>query len=146
MLIKVKKLHENAVVPQYAKEGDAGLDLVAVDSGTEADYGKYIEYKTGLAFEIPRGYVGLLFPRSSVSNYTLSLANCVGVLDSGFRGEVSFRFRSTLPLGGLTKKGYQAGDKIGQLLVLPYPTITTILVDDLSETERGAGGYGSSGK
>ena len=145
MLVKVKKLHENAVLPRYAKEGDAGLDIVTVDSGTTVDYDKYVEYKTGLAFEIPAGYVGLLFPRSSISNYTLSLCNCVGVLDSGFRGEVTFRFLCTLSLGGLIKKEYKAGDKIGQLLIMPYPTITPMWSENLSDTQRGFGGYGSSG-
>ena len=77
--VHVKKLHPDAVIPQYAKDGDAGMDLVAVSSQYTQDY---ISYKTGLAFEIPQGYVGLLFPRSSNSKKNLLLTNSVGVIDS----------------------------------------------------------------
>lgn len=139
MLLKIKKLHPEAVLPSYAKDGDGGLDIVAVDGGTE--YALFREYKTGLAFEIPKGYVGLLFPRSSISNRSLSLSNAVGVLDSGFRGEVTFRFRHTIPQSTV----YSRGDRIGQLLVIPYPTITPIWMDSLGESERGTGSYGSTG-
>ena len=97
MIVRVKKLKNEAVVPSYAKEGDAGLDLVAVDKNIETDgESEYVEYGTGLAFEIPAGYVGLLFPRSSISNKDLILSNSVGVIDSGYRGEVKFRFKVPL--------------------------------------------------
>ncbi len=142
MLLKIKKLHMYAQLPKYSKEGDGALDLTTVDSGTEHEL--FREYKTGLAFEIPYGYVGLLFPRSSVSNKPLALSNSVGVLDSGFRGEVTFRFRHTRDSVDLSAM-YKAGDRIGQLLVIPYPTITPIWESELSESERGEGGYGSSG-
>ena len=142
MKVLFKKLKKQAVTPSYAKDGDAGLDITAItrDIIITEDY-EYIEYGTGLAFEIPVGYVGLLFPRSSVSKKDILLSNAVGVIDSGYRGEVSFRFKrlawdSTI---------YNVGDKIGQLIILPYPQIQLEQAKELSETERGEGGYGSSG-
>jgi dUTP pyrophosphatase len=146
--MNVKKLVPEAVVPRYAKDGDAGLDLVAT-SMTETDM--YIEYGTGLAFEIPRGYVGLIYPRSSLSNYDLVLANHVGVVDSGYRGELKFRFKKTKeeslnPFYRFKCKVYQVGDKIGQLIVMPYPLVVLNEVDELEETDRGATGFGSSGR
>ena len=94
MEVKIKKLCDSAVIPSYAKPGDAGMDLVA----TSRIFDKYgnVEYGTGLAMEIPEGYVGLLFPRSSISKQDLSLANAVGVIDSGYRGEIKFKFKPTL--------------------------------------------------
>ena len=139
MKIKIKRLHENAVIPKYAKKGDAGMDLTCVSYEYK---GSYIEFKTGLAFEIPEGYVGLIFPRSSVSKYSLSLANSVGVLDSGYRGEVTFRFRETSGVPNI----YSIGDRIGQIMVLPFPKIEFEETDVLSDTDRGNGGYGSSGE
>ena len=80
MKVKIKKLNENAVIPSYSKQGDAGMDLVA----TSKIFDKYgnVEYGTGLAMEIPEGYVGLIFPRSSICKQDLSLSNAVGVIDS----------------------------------------------------------------
>lgn len=142
MKVLFKKLKKQAVTPSYAKDGDAGLDITAIsrDIVITEDY-EYIEYGTGLAFEIPVGHVGLLFPRSSVSKKDMFLSNAVGVIDSGYRGEVTFRFKrlawdSTL---------YNVGEKIGQLVILPYPQIQLEQVKELSDTERGANGYGSSG-
>jgi dUTP pyrophosphatase len=151
MKVKIKKLHSKAVVPSYAKSGDAGMDLTAVSKSFD-DYGNIV-YGTGLAFEIPEGYVGLIFPRSSNSKKDLLLSNSVGVIDSGYRGEVTFKFKvSNLDYYGadvMYYKGiqdYKVGDRIGQIIILPYPKIEFIEVDELSETERGSGGYGSTGK
>lgn len=141
MKVKVKKLNSNATIPKYAKSGDAGMDLVAV-SKTETEL--YVEYDTGLSFEIPEGYVGLVFPRSSISKYHLSLANAVGVVDSGYRGSVTARFKKTLDKAWA--KEYDVGDRICQLIVMPYPEVEFEEVQELTETERGAGGYGSSGQ
>ena len=90
MKIRFKKLDPKAVTPSYAKPGDAGLDLTAITHEyRENAAGRKLQvYGTGLAFEIPEGHVGLVFPRSSIFKTELSLANCVGVLDSGYRGEV----------------------------------------------------------
>lgn len=140
MLLKVKQLHPKAELPAYAKEGDAAMDIRSVGS-VKVVTGKYLEYSTGLAIEIPKGYVGLLFPRSSISNYDLSLCNAVGVLDSGYRGEITFRFRYDSESANI----YTPGDKIGQLLVIPHPTLTPVWFDSLLPSERGSGGYGSSG-
>jgi len=145
MKVKIKKLLTNAVIPKYSKQGDAGLDLVATSKHIDV-YGN-ISYGTGLAFEIPSGYVGLLFPRSSNSKTDLLLTNSVGVIDSGYRGEVSMKFslserqNAKNPLAS-----YVPGDRIGQLIIMPYPNIEFEEVEELSETERGSGGYGSTGK
>lgn len=138
--VRIKKLRPEAVIPAYAREGDAGLDLTATSCEID-EYGNVV-YGTGLAFEIPDGYVGLLFPRSSNSKKDLILTNCVGVVDSGYRGEVTFKFRSISD----RNIGYGLGDRIGQLIIMPYPKINFIESEKLSETERGTGGYGSSGR
>lgn len=135
--VRIKKLVSEAVNPKYAKFGDAGMDVYAV-SKNETD--KYVEYGTGLAFEIPEGYTMLVFPRSSVSNTDLVMANSVGVLDSGYRGELKLRFRKN------GSDDYQVGDRVGQIIVLPYPTVNFEEVKNLSESIRGEGGFGSSGK
>lgn len=139
MKVKIKKLHPNAVIPSYAKDGDAGMDLTAVSIAL--DKNGNVVYGTGLAFEIPDGYVGLLFPRSSNTKKDLVLMNSVGVLDSGYRGEVTFKFR---PLKERSI-GYEKGDRIGQIIIMPYPYIEFEEADELSKTERGANGYGSTG-
>jgi len=140
MFVKIKKLHNNAVVPQYAKAGDAGMDLVATE--VIDGYGFSVTYGTGLAMEIPEGFVGLVFPRSSIRKYDLSLTNCVGVIDSGYRGEIQATFRKE---AGIPSKRYEVGDKIAQIIIIPYPAIQFIETDELSDTERGEGGFGSTG-
>ena len=139
MKVKIKKLNENAVIPSYSKQGDAGLDLTAT-SMTIDEYGNIV-YGTGLAFEIPDGHFGLLFPRSSIAKYPIMLKNSVGVLDSNYRGEVTFKFRQME--NGDT---YHVGDRIGQIIILPYPEIKFVESEELSDTERGSGGYGSTGR
>ena len=139
MILKVKKLTEDAVVPSYNTAHDAGMDLTAVSVEHTDDY---VEYGTGLALEIPEGHVGLIFPRSSVSKYDLSLCNSVGVIDSGYRGEVKFRFNRT---NGSESKIYNTGERVGQLMVLPYPKVTVQTAEELGDSERGEGGFGSSG-
>lgn len=138
--VKIKKLHPDAVIPVYAKDGDAGLDLVATQIIEETS--SQITYGTGLAMEIPYGYVGLLFPRSSIKNYELELSNSVGVADSGYRGEIRAVFNKT---NGVISRGYKVGDRVAQLIILPYPKINFVLSDELSDSERGTGGYGSTG-
>jgi dUTP pyrophosphatase len=142
MQVKVKKLHPNAVIPKYAKEGDAGLDLTAISL---VEKQSNLVYGTGLAIEIPQGYVGLLFPRSSLTNYDLSLGNHVGVIDSGFRGEIIFKFKMLDFDRDIGPKSYNVGDRIGQLLIIPYPKVELIEAEELSSSERGTGSYGSSG-
>lgn len=139
--IKFTKLSENAVTPSYAKEGDAGLDLTAIDYVKNHDY-KFVEYDTGIAVEIPVGHVGLVFPRSSISKTPHTLANSVGVIDSGYRGSIKLRMRYDDSRDDME---YAYGDKIGQLIILPIPTVELVEVSKLSDTERGSGGFGSTG-
>ena len=165
MQVKIKKTHKDAVIPSYSKPGDAGMDLTAVSRVFDKDGN--VCYGTGLAFEIPEGYVGLLFPRSSNCKQDLLLSNSVGVLDSGFRGEVMFKFKPslifaddqegenndsetfdliTVPNNEYSEnRYYNIGDRIGQLIILPYPQITFEEVEELTKSERGTGGYGSTG-
>jgi len=140
--VKIKRLHPDATIPAYSKQGDAGLDLTAI-SATKDNYGNVV-YGTGLAIEIPQGYVGLIYPRSSNSKTDLYLTNHVGVIDSGYRGEIMFKYRSINGL--LNAKVYQLGDRVGQLIITPYPQIELVEVDELSDSERGEGGFGSTGK
>ncbi len=146
MKVKIKKLHPDAVIPKYAKPGDAGLDLTATEMEVDKENGM-ITYKIGLAIEIPDGHVGLLFPRSSISKTFLTLSNSVGVVDSQYRGEIMLKMRypmgaNRLPIGNAI---YNIGDRVGQLIIMPYPQIELEEVGELSTTERGDGGYGSSG-
>jgi dUTP pyrophosphatase len=142
MNIKIKKLHEQAVIPSYSKEGDCGLDLTAISVSTidKSKFG-YIEYDTGLAIEIPEGYVGLIYPRSSLSNTGLILANHVGVIDQNYRGSIKCRFKA-VPNTDI----YSVGDRIAQLIIQPCPKIEFEVVDELSDTDRNDLGFGSSGK
>lgn len=142
MKVRVKKLHPKSIIPSYAKFGDAGLDLTAVDIRIDYDYG-FVEYDTGLAFEIPVGFVGYIFPRSSISKTNLNLCNSVGVLDSGYRGPVKLRFNAT---EGKSSVEYLPGDKVGQLVIMPIPNVELEEVSELSTTERGDGGFGHSGR
>ena len=141
MQVKIKKLNPNAVIPTCAKSGDAGMDLVAtkIISNTTFD----VTYGTDLAMEIPKGFVGLVFPRSSIRKYELILSNSVGVIDSGYRGELQATFKKE---NGLDSLAYKVGDKIAQIMIIPYPPIEFDVVDELSDTERGDGGFGSTGK
>ncbi len=142
MKVKIKKLVPEAVIPMYAKPGDAGMDLTAISMKVvdEGEYG-YIEYGTGLSIEVPEGYVALMFPRSSCSDTGLILANSVGVIDSGYRGEIKARFKA-IP----DTKYYNVGDRVVQLVIIPYPQIEWEETETLSETERGEGGHGSTNK
>lgn len=141
--VKCKKLHPNAVVPTYSKDGDAGLDLTATEIISEST--KSITYGTGLSFEIPIGYVGLVFPRSSIRKYELQLSNSVGVIDSGYRGEVQATFNKVYEPNFIRVDDYKVGDRIAQMIILPYPKVQLIESDKLSDSERGIGGFGSTG-
>jgi dUTP pyrophosphatase len=140
MKVKIKKLDENAVIPEYAKDGDAGMDLTCVKVENKVDK---VVYSTGLAMEIPEGHVGLLFPRSSIHKKALTLANSVGVIDSGYRGEIKFIFRAAI---AQEFSQYEPGDRVGQIIIMPYPKIEFEEVEELDETERGDGGFGSTGE
>ena len=139
MKIKIKKLSENAVIPKYAKNGDAGMDLTVTDIEIVDHFN--IKYKFGIAIEIPLGYVGLVFPRSSIYKQGQILTNSVGVIDSGYRGEIC-----AVMMGNNSDLSYKVGDRAAQIMIIPYPQIEFEESNDLSESERGSGGYGSTGK
>lgn len=159
MKVKIKRLNDKAVIPAKAHATDAGFDLVA--TSRTVDHDGNIVYGTGLAFEIPEGHVGYIFPRSSISKKDIILTNAVGVIDAGYRGEVTFKFKFAgnaymtkfdseewihcfLPY--IDKKIYNVGDRIGQLIIMPIPDIELEETDELSTTDRGTGRYGSTGK
>lgn len=142
--VKIKKVLENAVIPEYQSKGAACFDLVAATKVFKPlPVGPTYEYDTGLSFEIPKDHVGLIYPRSSITTKTtLGLGNAVGVIDSDYRGTVKFQFRKTNPM---FQKDYNVGDRIGQMMIIPIPLVKLVQVEELSETERGDGGMGSTG-
>lgn len=146
MKIKFVKLLETAVAPTKAHATDAGFDLTAT-SRTFDEHGAVV-YGTGIAVEIPAGYVGLVFPRSSVSQFDLSMANAVGVIDAGYRGEITVKFKPGFRWDGKPAHGsniYKTGERCAQIIIMPIPEVEFVHVPFLSEGERGTNGYGSSG-
>lgn len=140
LLLKFKRLSQAAVIPTRANLWDAGLDLIA--TRVINDKLEQIIFGTDLAVEIPDGYVGLIFPRSSIRKTDYMLANSVGVIDSGYRGEIQVTFnRITFEYGE-----YSIGDKIAQLVVVPVLILNPTEVTELSSSDRGENGHGSSGK
>ncbi len=141
LIVKVKKLSDNAVIPSYSKVGDAGMDLTITREIENTSFS--VSYGFGISMEIPKNFVGLVFPRSSVRNQDLILSNCVGVIDSGYRGEIQATFKKT---NGLDSIKYKVGDRGAQIIILPYPQVKMVESDELSDTERGTGGFGSTGQ
>lgn len=135
------RLSDGAELPRYAHEGDAGLDLrithdVTLQPGERATVG------TGIAVEIPQGCVGLVFPRSGLaSKHGITLSNSVGVIDSGYRGEID----ATLLNQSDETTTLDAGTRVCQLIVMPFVPCDLIPCDELTATERGADGFGSTG-
>lgn len=140
-LVKVNRLTEDAVIPKYAREGDAGMDLTATSVWFNNE--DQIGFGTGLSIEIPEGYVGLIFPRSSIYKTNMSLSNCVGVIDSGYRGEIKFCFNY---VSSTSQQAYKVGDRVGQIIVMPIPYVDFVEVRELTTSERGGNGFGSTGK
>lgn len=138
--LRVCMTEDAGYVPAYAHEGDAGLDLRAVE-----DYaipaGRSVMVRTGLRAEIPSGCVGLVFPRSGLGSKGVTLRNAVGVVDSGYRGEVMAAVWNTTEKPVRVK----SGDRICQLVVMPYCPCTIEEAGELSDTERGTDGHGSTG-
>jgi dUTP pyrophosphatase len=144
MKVKIKKLSPEAVIPTYAKDGDAGMDMVATKIISE-NLGA-VTYGTDIAMEIPKGFVGLIFPRSSVRKTNLQLSNSVGVVDSGYRGEIQATFNKIQGIDNVERDSYKVGDRICQIMIIPHPPIQFEEVEELNNTERGEGGFGSTGK
>lgn len=143
MDIKIKRSKALKTIPGYAKQGDAGIDLTAVE--ILSDTVNQITYGTGLSIEIPEGYVGLVYPRSSIRNKSLLLSNSVGVIDSGYRGEIQATFNKTNSVHS-NDSVYAVGDRICQIIIVPYPKVNLIPVQSLSESIRGIKGFGSTGE
>lgn len=165
--VKIRKVHPDAVLPKRAHPTDAGMDVTAVSIEYTP---QYIEYDTGLQFQLPEGYVMLIFPRSSNSKKDLVLANAVGVLDSSYRGNLKLRFKRQYrvidisdpeesftydifyPEQTMGKPAiectelYDVGERIGQIIIMPYPEINFIETNNLDETDRGESGFGSTGQ
>lgn len=139
--VRFMRLHRDAKAPYRATEGAAAYDLYAVSMDWDSKNQVYT-YGTGLAFEIPPGYCGLLYPRSSIYKVGQIFPNCTGVIDSDYRGEVSMKFSYRDD----PKVEYRPGDRIGQLIIMPIPAVAYVECDKLSTTTRGTGGYGSTGK
>ena len=167
--LKLKKLYEDVPTPKYATDGSAGIDLTAMSRFY--DKNGNVCYGTGIAVEIPEGFVGLLFPRSSITKKDIFVKNSVGVIDSDYRGEIMLKCAPCLGFADYfgnenfrygigtdqnycnkvlyhdydTNDHYDIGDKCCQLVIVPIPKVVIHLVNELSETERGIGGYGHTG-
>jgi len=144
--MKVKRMHPDAQMPTQGNPTDAGYDVVAIDDGVWDEDGRYIEYDTGLAVELPMGYHLKNSARSSVSKYDLVLCNGEGLVDPSYRNSIRFRFKYTQPKFDLEPKLYHKGDRIGQFKIEQTIYGNIEEVDELSDTERGLGGFGSTGE
>lgn len=144
MILKVKKLDDKAVIPVKAHATDAGLDLtaIAIDTEVSEDGRLVLVYHTGLSIEIPEGHMGLLFPRSSIGKKSLALTNSVGIVDSGYRGEICAKF---VTITNAIPAIYREGERFAQLVIMPYPEVTIEEVKELSTSDRGENGFGSTG-
>ena len=143
LLVNIKKVHEDAVVPEYATPGSACFDLVSIHDG-KVEYGDPGLFSTGLVFEVPVGHVMNIYSRSGHGfKEEIRLANCVGKIDSDYRGEVMVKLTSD----GLHRGAFhvKAGDRIAQAEIVPIQQVEFEVVESISETERGEGGFGSTG-
>lgn len=136
--MRFKKTHPEAVTPFYATKGAAAMDLTCVSVERIDD--EHIKYDFGLAFEIPENKVGLIFPRSSCFKQRQLLSNCVGVIDSDYRGSIS------AIMIGLSDESYKKGERVAQIMFIDVKQVELTEVNELSETKRGTNGYGSTGK
>lgn len=144
MQLKIKKLSDKAVMPVRAHLSDAGFDLTATSITTNInECGQLmLIYHTDIAVEIPEGHVGLLFPRSSIYKKSLAQTNSVGVIDSGYRGEIMVVFKTTTDV---IPAVYKEGERFAQLVIVPIPTLDLVEVETLSEGDRDTDGFGSTG-
>ena len=144
MNVKIKKLNENAVIPTYGTEYSAGADLYALtDAALTIPPHSTVMLSTGISIEIPVGYCGLIFARSGLaSKRGLAPANKVGVIDADYRGEVKVALHNHTD----TPQIVENGERVAQLAIVPFLKAEFTVVDGLSDTERGEGGFGSTGK
>ena len=142
MKVKIKTRNKDIKIPKIKKWGDVGLDLEAIDVKKSGNwFFPLYTYSTGIALEIPDGYWVLLTPRSSLSKKLMWLANNVGIVDTGYRGELVFKFRSILGISP-----YKIGERIGQMILMKKYKVEFVQVDKVKVTERGNKGFGSTGK
>jgi dUTP pyrophosphatase len=142
MELKVQLLSDSAVLPTRAHEGDAGLDLCASEAA-HIGPGERWQVPTGIAVEIPEGHAGLVLPRSGLARrHGISLVNAPGLIDSGYRGEVKVLLLNNDPAEVFRIK---PGDRIAQLLITPYVAADAVEAGELAASERGDGGFGSTG-
>lgn len=142
MKVKFQRLNPAAKIPTRANSGDAGFDLYATAvTHPSGSAGVFVEICTGISLEIPKGYAGFIFPRSSISNTKHFLRNSVGVIDSGYRGEIKLRFSVDD-----SNTSYQIGDRVGQIVFIRMPAVQLIESESLKYSSRGQGGFGSSGR
>ncbi len=160
MKISVKRMHPDAIIPQFATAGAACFDLHVIKTHRALTHalhpGDAITFRTGLAFEVPPGHVMMIFSRSGHGfKNDVRLSNCVGIIDADYRGEVMVKLRNDKHIGfgsiagdklcELTAMEVRPGDRIAQAMILPLPMVELVEVDDLSKTDRGTGGFGSTG-
>lgn len=142
MEFKIKRLDPAAVMPEYATPGAACFDVRTLNGGEVGACGGTMLCRTGLSFEVPPGHVLLIYSRSGHGfKNGLRLVNSVGVIDSDYRGELAVKIRNDTPL----RFEFAPGDRVAQAMLLPIPSVQLVEVDDLNETARGAGGFGSTG-
>lgn len=143
MEIKFKKLSETAVMPKRAHATDAGIDLTVSRITQEInECGQLIiVYHSDIAVEIPEGYVGLLFARSSIANKSIVPTNCVGVIYAGYRGDIMSKMRSTTDV---VPAIYKTGERFAQLVIMPLLNYDIVEAEELADSDRGEGGYGST--
>ena len=144
MELKVKKMRDNTILPTRGDSKAAGIDLYAcIDNPVTILPNATVMIPSGIACEFPEGYFGLMLPRSSVGvKRKLTLANTAGVIDESFRGEIMMAFKNN----GDVYQTIEPGERLAQLILLPYFTYNIVETDSLSSTERGEGGFGSTGK
>jgi dUTP pyrophosphatase len=139
--LKVKKLDGKAILPKYATDGAGCFDIHSTTAGFVSE-NQTMVFSTGLSFEIPDGFVMLVFSRSGHGfKNNVRLSNCVGVIDSDYRGELKVKLTSDTD-GSIV---VERGDRIAQAMIIPFPKVNLVVVDELSKTDRGAGGMGSTG-
>ncbi|MGZ4186519.1 MAG: dUTP diphosphatase [Solirubrobacteraceae bacterium] len=142
MSVRVRRLDPRAVLPTRAYVGDAGLDLYALDDGVLGP-GERASVRTGIAIEIPEGQAGLVLPRSGLARrHGISVVNAPGLIDAGYRGEIEVLLLNTDRLSSFS---IEAGDRIAQLVIVSVQTPQVLEVDELALSERGSGGFGSTG-
>ena len=143
MQVKIKKLSPDAVIPTHGTPSSAGFDLTAISCNYDAEHGYYC-YGTGLAMEIPDGYYGAIVPRSSIRKTEAIMQNTPGTIDSDYPGEVMVTFKNRDKDNSL--KPFKVGERVAQIIFKKYEEVEFIESNELSETERGTGGHGSTGR